>query len=372
MKFLLSVLMTATAFFANAQSANDLSETRKIDFPDVEGYKTLKVDLHQHTVFSDGSVWPNIRVQEAIRDGLDAISITDHIEYQPHLDDIPHPDRNRSYEVALDAAEGSGLLVIRGAEITRDMPPGHGNAIFLKDVNKVNIKDSIEAYSEAQKQGAFNFWNHPHWTSQRSDAVATMTDTHRMLIKEGMLHGIEVVNDVTYSDEALQIALDFNLTILGTSDIHGLIDWQYDIPGGGHRPITLAFAKEKSLDGIKEALMERRTVAWFNNLLVGREEYVTPLINASLEVENASYRRETSLLIVSIRNHSDANYLLENLSPYTFHANGNVVQIAPNEVTNLYVKTLEVKESVDLKFKVLNAVIAPNTNPDITIKVTVN
>ena len=48
------------------------------------------------------------------------------------------------------------------------------------------------------------------------------------------------------------------------------------------------------------------------------------------------------------------------------------MQIAPNTVTNLYVKTLEVKDAIDLKFKVLNAVIAPNTNPDITIKVDVN
>jgi len=32
------------------------------------------------------------------------------------------------------------------------------------------------------------------------------------------------------------------LTIIGTSDIHGLIDWQYNVPQGGHRPITLVFA----------------------------------------------------------------------------------------------------------------------------------
>ena len=30
----------------------------KINFPDIPGYQTLKCDLHIHTVFSDGSVWP--------------------------------------------------------------------------------------------------------------------------------------------------------------------------------------------------------------------------------------------------------------------------------------------------------------------------
>jgi len=61
----------------------------KINFPDIMGYKTLKCDFHMHTVFSDGQVWPTTRVTEAVRQGLDAIAITDHIEYQPHKDDIP-------------------------------------------------------------------------------------------------------------------------------------------------------------------------------------------------------------------------------------------------------------------------------------------
>ena len=74
---------------------------RKIEFPDLSGYKTLICDLHMHSVFSDGSVWPDIRVQEANRDGLDVIAVTEHIEYQPWKEDIPHPDRNRSYEYHL-------------------------------------------------------------------------------------------------------------------------------------------------------------------------------------------------------------------------------------------------------------------------------
>ena len=72
------------------------SSSRPLNFPDIPGYKSLKTDLHIHTVFSDGYVWPNIRVMEALRDNLDAISLTEHLEYQPHLTDIPHPDRNRS------------------------------------------------------------------------------------------------------------------------------------------------------------------------------------------------------------------------------------------------------------------------------------
>jgi len=42
----------------------------EIRFPDVPGYRTLKCDLHMHTVFSDGDVWPSTRVLEAWREGL--------------------------------------------------------------------------------------------------------------------------------------------------------------------------------------------------------------------------------------------------------------------------------------------------------------
>ena len=71
---------------------------RKIDFPNIKGYYTLATDFHQHTVFSDGSVWPTIRVQESFKDGLDAISLTEHLEYQPYSADIPNPDKNNTRE----------------------------------------------------------------------------------------------------------------------------------------------------------------------------------------------------------------------------------------------------------------------------------
>lgn len=45
----------------------------EIRIPDLKGYRTLKCDFHIHTVFSDGTVWPTVRVEEAYREGLDAI-----------------------------------------------------------------------------------------------------------------------------------------------------------------------------------------------------------------------------------------------------------------------------------------------------------
>ncbi len=343
-------------------------EERRIDFPDVPGYVTLKCDFHLHTVFSDGSVWPNIRVEEAVRDGLDAIAVTDHLEYQPHADDIPHPDRNRSYQIAVESAANQGLIVINGSEVTRDMPPGHSNAIFVNDANRLLLDDPVAVFREAKRQGAFVFWNHPNWVAQRPDGMATLTDMHRQLIDEGLLDGIEVVNDVTYSEEALAIALEHNLTILGTSDIHGLVDWQYEVPAGGHRPVTLVFATERSATAIREALEARRTAVWFDNLLIGTTDNVVPLVRASLIVAGAEYLEETSVLQVSIENRSDVEYLLENRTDYSFHAGSDLVTVKPHETTRLEVKTADAPASISLRFAVLNALTGPNTHPEIMLE----
>jgi hypothetical protein len=369
MRLFFTLLFSILLAGIHLKAQTDHQHNRAIHFPDVPGYKTIVCDFHQHSVFSDGSVWPDIRVQEALRDSVDAISMTEHLEYQPHRKDIPHPDRNRSHDIAVQNARASDLLVIRGAEITRSMPPGHNNTIFIQDANKLLIEDSIEVFREAKRQGGFNFWNHANWIAQRKDGVATMTPTHEFLIKEGLLHGIEVVNDLTYSDEALQIALDYDLTIVGTSDIHGLVDWQYKVSEGGHRPITLAFASERTEAGIKDAFFAKRTVVWFNNTLIGREEVLKPLIGASLKVEKANYIGTSQVAEVTISNDSDVEYVLLNKSNFTLHDNADVLILHPNTTTTIQVKTIEKLQEFHLDLEVLNAVIAPKQHPTIQLKV---
>ena len=347
-------LVTIIISIAICLSAQDTD--RKIQFPDVKGYKTLKCDFHIHTVFSDGQVWPNIRIEEALRDGLDAISLTEHIEYQPWKDDMKHEDRNRSYELALKYAKPHDLLIIHGTEITRDLPPGHANALFVTDVNKIMVDDAYESYKAARDQGAFIFWNHPNWYAQTKDGIPKLTDMHKKLIADDLLHGIEVVNDLTYSEEALKIALDQDIAVIGTSDIHGLIDYQFEVANGGHRPIMLVLAKEKSEESIKEALFANRTVAWFNNILSGKDENVRAVVDASLAINNKGMIGDTDVMEIEITNSSDARYLMQNKSIYDFHADTDIVEILPQATTKIQVLTVRNKGiNTPIKFEVLNA-----------------
>ena len=375
-----SVLLFFNIIFTFCAFAQQHQHNRKITFPDLAEYKTLKCDFHQHAIFSDGEVYPSIRVKEALKDGLDAIAITEHLEYQPHKKDIPHPDRNRAYQIALEtkaSLEDTSLLITNGAEITRNMPPGHCNAIFIKDANLLLDKDPLKVFKAANNQGAFVFWNHPNWVGQTTDGISRLHDLHKLLIKEKLLHGIEIVNEHTYSDEALDIALANQLTFMGSSDIHGLIDWEFKVHEGGHRPVTLVFAKEKTLDAIKAALFEGHTAVWHNNTLIGKEKFLKALIEASLLVKKAKYlklpwsqhKRPLSILNLYIENISDAAYILANTSEYKLHNGADIISIPAHETTLIQVKTLERKSTILLSFEVLNAVVTPEKHAHIQMLV---
>ncbi len=377
--FFFLILSIGVTFSTLAQHKHD----RKITFPNIPGYKTLKCDFHQHAIFSDGEVYPSIRVKESIKDGLDAISITEHLEYQPHKEDIPHPDRNRAYQIALETKKSmrdTTLIIANGSEITRKMPPGHSNAIFIEDANLLLKDNAIDAFREAKKQGAFIFWNHPHWKGQVHDGIAKLTDMHKQLIKEKLINGIEIVNEDRYSTEALEIALANNLTFIGASDIHGLIDWDYNVSEGGHRPITLVFAKEKSKESIKKALFDGSTAIWFNNTLVGKQEFLEPLIKASMIVKDARYqeanwsghKKPLTILNVIIQNNSDAEYILENTSDYLLHNNTDILVIPSHHETVIQVKTLVRKESINLSFTILNTVVAPKKHAKIRMEIVID
>ena len=140
-KILINFLILSFYSFGDGEAGSlsldkDINEDRKISFPNTKEYLVIVSDLHTHSVFSDGHVWPNIRVEEALRDGLDVLAITEHLEYQPHIEFLPNKDRNDAYEEAqLANKNNEDLLVINGAEITRIPPAGHINAIFIKDAN---------------------------------------------------------------------------------------------------------------------------------------------------------------------------------------------------------------------------------------------
>ena len=229
-----------------------IAQIRKdIRIPDIPGYITLKCDFHMHTIFSDGKVWPGIRVEEAWRDGLDVISITDHLNYKWSFLEgyINSNDLNTAYNIAKLTANRMGIVLIKGAEINRDMAPGHFNILFAEDLNQLTDSDFFLALNKAKGQGAFIQWNHPGIGQKKP---FKWFNIHDQLYNQGLINGIEVYNQNTFYPEAVTWASDKNLTVTANSDIHELIDMVVD--KNSHRPITLVFAKDRSIDAIRDAM----------------------------------------------------------------------------------------------------------------------
>ena len=115
MKRILFSLLLASSVVAQGQIRNDelvelthlngANVRTEISIPGFDGYQTLKCDFHTHTVFSDGYVWPTMRVEEAWQEGLDALAITDHIEYRP-FKKVVIGDLNESFKLAKRQADG--------------------------------------------------------------------------------------------------------------------------------------------------------------------------------------------------------------------------------------------------------------------------
>ena len=271
---------------------------RTITIPDVGKYKVLKGDFHMHTLFSDGHVMPKVRVQEAVENGLDCIAITDHIEYRPFLggDSIKlvedNDDHNIAYNVAKPEADKSNLILIRGTEITkRTMPPGHFNAIFIKDTNAIAavVDDWKKMLAVATDQGGFVFWNHPGWVAPTSGGLEkgvpmSFTDEHEDVRKKGYLHGVEVFNGSSHFPIVSDWCNERDLGLITVSDIHVTEYQQYGVQNL-RRPMTLILAEERTEVSIREAFFAKRTVGWAADKIFGRPEWVEKLFRSSVEIK---------------------------------------------------------------------------------------
>ena len=298
MKKKLSLLLVA----AFAIFAADAAVPHPIILPDIDGYMTLKGDMHIHTVFSDGSVWPTTRVEEAMMDGLDVIAITDHVDtrLQKYTNKgMFKCDRNESYRIAAAAGKAADILVIHGGEISRGMPPGHWNALFIDDNDAIaaaaekydddHVKAMRAGLKEARRQGAFTVWNHPHWERQAQNETRWY-DEHTHLYDEGYMHGIEIYNGFCgYSPEAHRWAIDRGCALISGTDTHKPLFLTVDYDNGMHRPVTLIFARERTLDGVREALDNRRTAVLADEHVYGSEELIGQLFSALFEVSDIKY-----------------------------------------------------------------------------------
>ena len=281
--------------------------------PSIDGYTAYKADLHTHTIFSDGHLSMESRVREAWIDGLDVMAVTEHLEYRPHeetlvkyLNKYMTPgtkaraysfvsknepakgaimiDLNFPVELAKKTAEAFDITIIPGIEITRKPDEYcHFNALFTTDNNAIYDPDTKTSIQNAKAQGALVMHNHPGWRRTNLEP----TPFEKMAYKAGVIDGIEIMNGSEFYPKAITRALKHNFFFSSNTDTHQPTAERYSCTGA-RRNMTLIFAKDKSEQSLRKALLSQKTLGYCGGYIIGAESLLKKFFTASVKATYAS------------------------------------------------------------------------------------
>jgi predicted metal-dependent phosphoesterase TrpH len=349
--------------------------------PSIDGLNCYTADLHVHTIFSDGELAPEERVKEAWIDGLDIMAITDHIEtrrhertwlkflkgYSPdkkgfeqintrcsrgvHADERGIvSDLNLSVELARKAAANyPELTIIKGTEISREPEHfGHYCALFTKDNNIIYSRDDAQAIRNARAQGALITHNHPGWERLSTN----YTEFEKKIYAEGLIDGIEVTNGKDFYPEIVRRAIDKKLYMVSATDIHATTASIFG-KQNFYRDMTLIFAKDKSEQSLRKALLSQKTLGYCGGYIIGEESLLKKFFLASVTVKAAGDSSKGEKICIS--NNSSFDYTLKH--------NGRVWQLPAFQTISI---PLFGKEPL---FSVENMIHVDEKHPVVELKV---
>ena len=228
-------------------------------------YLLLKCDFHSH--YHPYGDKPETMVKAFFSEGYDCMAQTEHSHRIRSLDD-EHKMKDWVRE-----NYGSDFIYIVGEEI--DFGPGkcrgHLLSLFIeeyitpetKEGELISLKDAVDRVHE-QRGLAFlahdRDWKarglEPHWNARKGASldgweVCTISQNGSLL---------------SHPHEAMREGY----IILSNTDAHRV----EDVVRWGKFCHTHVFARERSVEAVKEALVERRTVAYCKGLLFGKKEWV--------------------------------------------------------------------------------------------------
>ena len=117
-----------------------------------------------------------------------------------------------------------------------------------------------------------------------------------------LIQGIEVVNSRTYQPQVQQWCLDYGLTMMGNSDIHGPA--LYGLGDRARRVMTLVWVKERSLAGLEEGVRAGRTTVWLGSDVYGPERWLRSMYEGAVRVRKV-HRRNKNTVWFWVSNGSD-------------------------------------------------------------------
>jgi hypothetical protein len=203
-------------------------------------YQVLKVNLHAHTTYSDGTYTPAQLVDIYKNAGYDVLAITDHSTVA-------------GYGEAFSEGANIGLTVIRGEEVTclwSDGSQKHVVALFINQSVDISGNSNVEIpviFDAIHTQGGIGIVAHP-WSSWSNWQNYT---------NEPWIDGWEV-------DYSMAWMLESGSIYVLDHDFHNETWLQ-----GIRSYWTYLLAENRTEAGVRDALMERRIVIYGNGVLYG-------------------------------------------------------------------------------------------------------
>ncbi len=395
MKRVFLILALAGLCFADAAAQKKIPETvtlvqnalrrTEIILPQVNGLNVYKADLHTHSIYSDADLTPEQRIKEAWYDGLDIFAMTDHVEYRRHEQNMLKflkgytggeakkavnsnvirkaaneqgilADLNLPVQLAQKAAKayGDALLVIPACEITREPKTiGHFNALFTTDNNTIYDTDPLQSLRNAKKQGALITQNHPGWSRKTCD----ITEFEQKAFDEKLIDGVEIMNGYWFYPKAMQRCVDWNLYMLGCTDIHNQTNHYRQ--NGHFRTMTLIFAKENTLKAVRKALEKRQTLAYSAGNIAGDAKLLQDFFKASVSCNYLARGKKGA-----------ATYALTNSTSlgYKIRVGRKVLELPAFQTITISVAKSKDGQDKDVEFYVTNMWEVGYNNPKIVFK----
>jgi hypothetical protein len=203
-------------------------------------YQILKVNLHAHTTYSDGTYTPAQLVNIYKGVGYDVLAITDHSTVA-------------GYGEAFSEGNNVGLTVIRGEEVTSSWSDGsqkHVVALFINQSIGISGNSDVEIpviFDAIHAQGGIGIVAHA-WRSWSNWQNYT---------NEPWIDGWEV-------DSSMAWVLESGSIYVLDHDFHNAT-WLEGIQSYW----TYLLAENRTEAGVRDALMERRIVVYGNGVLYG-------------------------------------------------------------------------------------------------------
>lgn len=126
-----------------------------------------------------------------------------------------------------------------------------------------------------------------------------------------------------------------------------------------HRTMTLVFAREKTLASLREALDAGRTAVWWRNRVIGREDVLTPLFEACVNVRPAHHSTKDAVW-VELENRCELDITLEGTS-------GQRAITLPAGATTLVKLDPATTRPAAAQYRATNFLVAPERNLEVSL-----